>query len=197
MVVSDVDSVESVFQRIDDLGVAMPQIERAAVRVHVDEGFSVDVLEHVSLAFSDDERDPLVDPEIGLVGIPVLPRCVEDFRLIRETVHRVVVAIHALVLPRSFSNQGKTTTPDFAASIGGSLGRQYCEQVKRRLTCVRAYHFQTSGTAAWYASGSTWFLTALPQRQSQLRRGPFQGGDDDGRRKARFKAFFANRLSLM
>ena len=123
MVVSDVDSVERVFQRVDNLGIAMPQIERAAVQVHVDEGFSVDVLEHVSLAFSDDERDSFVDPEIGLVGIPVLPRCVENFRLIRETVHRVVVAIHALLLPRSFSNQGKTTTPDFAASIEGSLGR--------------------------------------------------------------------------
>lgn len=41
------------------------------------------------------------------------------------------------------------------------------------------------------------FLTALPQRQSQLRRGPFQGGDDEGQRKARFKAFFANWLSLV
>ncbi len=63
--------------------------------------------------------------------------------------------------------------------------------------CVRAYHFQTNGAAAWYAFGSTWFFDSLAATTIAAATWALSGGDDDGRRKARFKAFFANRLSLM
>ena len=57
----------------------------------------------------------------------------------------------------------------------------FSDQRDSSVVCIRFY-LVFDGLAAATIAAATWTLS---------------GGDDDGRRKARFKAFFANRLSLM
>lgn len=57
----------------------------------------------------------------------------------------------------------------------------FSDQRDSSVVCIWFY-LVFDGLAATTIAAATWALS---------------GGDDDGRHKARFKAFFANRLSLM
>lgn len=72
VVVADVEALHGGGHRGGHLGVAVTQVVRAAVEVHVDEALALDVIDEVALPAVDDQRDARVDPELGLVRVPEL-----------------------------------------------------------------------------------------------------------------------------
>jgi hypothetical protein len=70
VVVADVEVGHGLRQRGDDLRVAVPEVVRAAVEVHVDEALAADVVDQVPLAPPDHERYAGLRPEPRLARVP-------------------------------------------------------------------------------------------------------------------------------
>ena len=86
VMVAHVEVLHGLFERRDQLGVAMAEVVRTAVEMHVDQPSAGHVPEVVALAAIDHEVDASVLPEVGLVGIPERTRALQHvlFRLVRE-----------------------------------------------------------------------------------------------------------------
>ena len=91
VVVSDVEVLHAVDERLHHLGIAVAEVVGATVEVHVDQPSPAHVPQEVALPAVDDEIDAGIGPELRLVRIPVLLRLLQHLRLGLERECAVVV----------------------------------------------------------------------------------------------------------
>ncbi len=79
--VAHVEAARAGVQHLDQLGIAVPEVIGAAVEMNVDQTLAVHVVEAIALAAVDDQVDPRLLPELGLVRIPEGLRGLEHLKL--------------------------------------------------------------------------------------------------------------------
>src|SRR5215472_4684886 len=109
--VADVERAHAGRDRLDKLGVAVAEVERAAVEVHVDQAQARHVPDEVAVPPVDDEVDAGLGPEVGLARVPVLPGLVKDLGLGLHAEDVVVVHRPAFALGRPTGTGGVPGLP--------------------------------------------------------------------------------------
>src|SRR5262245_1051503 len=89
--IADIERAHARRNGLHKLGVAVPEIEGAAVEMHVDQAQPGHVPDEVALAPVNDQVDAALAPEVGLAWVPELPGLVEDLGLGLHAVHGVVL----------------------------------------------------------------------------------------------------------
>jgi hypothetical protein len=89
MMIPDVITVRSTYQRVDDLSVAMAEVERPPVQVEVVESVTVDIPEEIALPSVDDKRNTRLLPESNSLGSH-MPRVGFEDGLLPSRGHRAI-----------------------------------------------------------------------------------------------------------
>ena len=97
VMVADVERAHAGGNGLDQLGIAVAEVVRAAIQVHIDQPKARHIPDEVALPAVDDQVDAGLGPEIGLAGVPEFARLVQDLGLGPDSEDVVVVHRPALV----------------------------------------------------------------------------------------------------